>query len=129
MPSKIFGIANSNNRKFTWRTFYRQLYSTVYRKIEKHPAQIMKNNPRFGDVHEMKLNKNDEQVVAALKEKDMTLAELAEKTTIPSKKVFKSLKKLFEHEMIDSNARKYRLLKEKPPAEKASSDDEPPEEE
>jgi predicted transcriptional regulator len=77
----------------------------------------------------MKLNKNDEQVVAALKEKDMSLSELAEKTAIPSKKVFKSLKKLFEHEMIDSNARKYRLLKEKPPAGKSSSEDETPEEE
>jgi predicted transcriptional regulator len=77
----------------------------------------------------MKLNKNDEQVVAALKEKDMSLAELSEKTTIPTKKVFKSLKKLFEHEMIDSNARKYRLLKEKPPAKKDSSDDEATEEE
>jgi predicted transcriptional regulator len=66
----------------------------------------------------MKLNKNDEQVVAALKEKDSTLAELSEKTGIPTKKVFKSLKKLFEHEMIDSNARKYRLLKEKPPTGK-----------
>ncbi len=76
----------------------------------------------------MKLNKNDEQVVAALKEKDMSLAELAEKTAIPSKKVFKSLKKLFEHEMIDSNARKYRLLKEKPPAGKSSREDEPEEE-
>ncbi|MCW4017882.1 MAG: hypothetical protein NWF00_04275 [Candidatus Bathyarchaeota archaeon] len=63
----------------------------------------------------MKLNKTDEQVVAALKEKDFTLAELAEKIDVPSKKVFKSLKKLFEHEMIDSNARKYRLLTDKPP--------------
>lgn len=95
----------------------------------KTPGSNNEGYPRFGDAHEMKLNKNDEQVVAALKEKDMTLAELAEKTTIPSKKVFKSLKKLFEHEMIDSHARKYRLLKEKPPADKASSDDEPPEEE
>jgi len=72
----------------------------------------------------MKLNKNDEQVVAALKEKESTLAELAEKTGIPSKKVFKSLKKLFEHEMIDSNARKYRLLTEKPPASKGKEEDE-----
>jgi predicted transcriptional regulator len=63
----------------------------------------------------MKLNKTDEQVVAALKEKESTLAELTEKTGIPSKKVFKSLKKLFENEMIDSNARKYKLLTDKPP--------------
>ena len=70
----------------------------------------------------MKLNKNDEQVVAALKEKESTLAEIAEKTGIPSKKVFKSLKKLFENEMIDSNARKYRLLTEKVPASKSKED-------
>ncbi len=63
----------------------------------------------------MKLNKVDEQVVAALKVKDLTLAELSEQTSLPTKKVFKSLKKLFEHEMIDSNARKYRLLTDKPP--------------
>jgi predicted transcriptional regulator len=77
----------------------------------------------------MKLNKNDEKVVTALKEKDMTLAEITEKTGVPSKKVFKSLRKLFEHEMIDSNARKYRLIKDKPPASKDSSDEEAPEEE
>ena len=72
----------------------------------------------------MKLNKNDEQVVAALREKESTLAELAEKTGLPSKKVFKSLKKLFEHEMIDSNARKYRLLTEKLFASKGKEEDE-----
>jgi predicted transcriptional regulator len=76
----------------------------------------------------MKLNKTDEQVVAALKEKDFTLAELAEKTGVPSKKVFKSLKKLFEHEMIDSNARKYRLLTDKPPAGKGKDEEEAEEE-
>ncbi|MCW4011327.1 MAG: helix-turn-helix domain-containing protein [Candidatus Bathyarchaeota archaeon] len=64
----------------------------------------------------MKLNKTDEQVIAALKEsKELTLAELTEKTEVPSKKVFKSLRKLFEHEMIDSKARKYRLITDKPP--------------
>ena len=77
----------------------------------------------------MKLNKNDELVVAALKEKESTLGELAEKTGVPSKKVFKSLKKLFEHEIIDSNARKYRLLKEKLPLSKGKEEDEVPEEE
>jgi len=63
----------------------------------------------------MKLNKTDEQVIAALKEKELTLAELAEKTGVPTKKIFKSLRKLFENEMIDSNARKYRLITDKPP--------------
>jgi sugar-specific transcriptional regulator TrmB len=59
----------------------------------------------------MKLNKTDESVVAALKDsKGLTLAELSEKSGQPSKKVFKCLRKLFEHEFIDSNARKYRLI-------------------
>ena len=59
----------------------------------------------------VKLNKVDEQVVAALKEgKELTLQELVEKTGLPSKKVFKSLRKLFENEMVDTKARKYRLL-------------------
>jgi hypothetical protein len=73
----------------------------------------------------MKLNKNDELVVAALKaNKELTLADLAEKTGVPSKKVFKSLKKLFEHEMIDSMGRKYRLLTDTPPVSKDKEADE-----
>jgi predicted transcriptional regulator len=64
----------------------------------------------------MKLNKNDEQVVAALKaSKELSMQEIADKTGVPSKKVFKSLKKLFENEMIDSMGRKYRLLSDKVP--------------
>ncbi len=66
----------------------------------------------------MKLNKNDEQIIAALKsnkEQTLTLAEICEKTGLTGKKVFRSLRKLFEAEMIDSNARKYHLLKDKPP--------------
>ena len=64
----------------------------------------------------MKLNKNDEQVVAALKaNKELTLGEISEKTGVPSKKVFRSLRKLFENEMINSSARKYRLITDKPP--------------
>jgi predicted transcriptional regulator len=59
----------------------------------------------------MKLNKTDESVVAALKDgKELTLAEITELSGQPSKKVFKSLRKLFENELIDSNARKYRLI-------------------
>ena len=68
----------------------------------------------------MKLNKVDEAVVAALKpigKKALTLAELAEVTGQPEKKVFKSLKKLFEKEMIDSCARKYKLLTDTPPVQ------------
>ncbi len=78
----------------------------------------------------MKLNKNDEKVVAALKEyKELTLAELTEKTGIPSKKVFKSLKKLFENELIDSQGRKYKLLADKIPDSKSSENDDMPESE
>ncbi len=64
----------------------------------------------------MKLNKNDEQVVAAIKPigTELTMQEIADKTGLPSKKVFKSLKKLFENELISCQARKYKLLTEKP---------------
>jgi predicted transcriptional regulator len=59
----------------------------------------------------VKLNKNDKLVVAALKEGgELTLQEIADKTGVPSKKVFKSLRKLFENEMVYTNARKYKLL-------------------
>jgi DNA-binding Lrp family transcriptional regulator len=62
----------------------------------------------------VKLNKTDEQVIAALKDAtELTLQELTEKTGESSKKVFRSLRKLFENEIIDTKARKYRLLKEK----------------
>ena len=90
------------------------------KKLQTQIEELIIYNGALGT---MKLNKNDEQVIAALKEKDLTLAELAEKTGVPSKKVFKTLKKLFEHEMIDSNARKYRLLREKPPANKGKEED------
>ena len=78
----------------------------------------------------VKLNKNDEAVVAALKPigKELMLAELAAATGLPEKKVFKTLKKLFENEMIDSNARKYRFINEKPPVSKQKEEDTVPEE-
>jgi predicted transcriptional regulator len=79
------------------------------------------------ETYHMKLNKVDEQVIAALKLKDQTLAELAEQTNLPSKKVFRSLRKLFENEMIDSQGRKYRLLKDKPPV-KGKDEEEVPDE-
>jgi DNA-binding Lrp family transcriptional regulator len=61
----------------------------------------------------VKLNKTDELVVSALKNagKGLTLNELAEATGETSKKVFKSLRKLFDNEIIDSENRQYRLLK------------------
>jgi predicted transcriptional regulator len=59
----------------------------------------------------MKLNKNDKLVIEALKDgKELTLQEIADQADVPSKKVFKSLRKLFENEMVDTKARKYRLL-------------------
>ncbi len=58
-----------------------------------------------------KLNKNDEMVLAALKDsKDgLTLPEIAEKTGQTEKKVFKVLRKLFEQELIDTQNRRYKL--------------------
>jgi predicted transcriptional regulator len=62
----------------------------------------------------VKLNKTDEQVINALKEgKELTLQEITEKTGEPSKKIFKSLRKLFENELIDTKARKYKLTQTK----------------
>jgi uncharacterized membrane protein len=77
----------------------------------------------------VKLNKNDEAVVAALKPigKELTLSELADATGVPEKKVFKALKKLFENEMIDSCARKYKLLTDKVPVKDKGEDTEAPE--
>ena len=59
----------------------------------------------------VKLNKVDEKVVSTLKAegKELSLQEIADKTGEPAKKVFKSLKKLFEHEMVSTQARKYNL--------------------
>ncbi|MCJ7762842.1 winged helix-turn-helix transcriptional regulator [Candidatus Bathyarchaeota archaeon] len=63
----------------------------------------------------VKLNKTDEQVIATLKEGgELTLQELSEKTGESSKKVFKSLRKLFEHELIETKARKYKLSTKTP---------------
>jgi DNA-binding IclR family transcriptional regulator len=77
----------------------------------------------------VKLNKNDEVVVAALKPlgKELTLAELAVAAGLPEKKVFKTLKKLFECEMIDSRARKYKLLTDKVPVKGKGDEEEAPE--
>jgi predicted transcriptional regulator len=58
-----------------------------------------------------KLNKVDELVISTLKsaDKGLTLAEIAEKTGESEKKVFKSLRKLFENEMIHCQNRQYKL--------------------
>ncbi len=58
----------------------------------------------------VKLNKTDQLVINTLKEgKELTLQEIADKTGESPKKVFRSLRKLFENEIVDTNARKYRL--------------------
>lgn len=58
----------------------------------------------------VKLNKTDQLVINALKEgKELTLQEIADKTGESQKKIFRSLRKLFENEIVDTNARKYRL--------------------
>ena len=77
----------------------------------------------------VKLNKNDEAVVAALKPigKELMLSELATAAGLPEKKVFKTLKKLFECEMIDSRARKYKLLTDKVPVKGKGDEEEAPE--
>ena len=64
----------------------------------------------------MKLNKVDEKVFKTLKEegKELALQELTDKTGEPCKKVFKSLKKFFEHEIIETKARKYSLTGKDP---------------
>jgi predicted transcriptional regulator len=57
----------------------------------------------------MKLNKTDKLVLDALKDGELTLQEIADKTGEKSKKIFKVLRKLFEHELVDTKARKYKL--------------------
>jgi len=80
-------------------------------------------------VVKVKLNKVDEKVYQTLKAegKELTLQELTDKTGEPSKKVFKSLKKFFEHEIIETKARKYKLTGKNPAAGK-EEETEPPEE-
>jgi DNA-binding IclR family transcriptional regulator len=59
----------------------------------------------------VKLNKVDEAVVSALKTagKGLTLKEIAENSGETQKKVFKSLRKLFENEVIECESHQYRL--------------------
>jgi predicted transcriptional regulator len=64
----------------------------------------------------VKLNKTDEKVVAALKaeDKELTLQELADKTGESPKKIFRSLRKLFENEIVETQAHKYKLTGKMP---------------
>lgn len=75
----------------------------------------------------MKLNKTDEVVIKTLKAegKELTLQELTDKSGEPSKKIFKSLRKLFEHELIETQGRKYKLTgKTVPTSSKGKAKDE-----
>jgi predicted transcriptional regulator len=74
----------------------------------------------------MKLNKIDEKVYNLLKTegKELTLQEITDKTEEPCKKVFKSLKKFFEHEIIETKARKYSLTGKDPKAAKEEAEPE-----
>ncbi len=79
-------------------------------KLKNHPQQYQHNTEMQSMV---KLNKTDEAVIKALKPEgtELTLQEIADQTGESSKKVFKSLRKLFENELIDTRERKYRLVK------------------
>ncbi len=61
----------------------------------------------------VKLNKIDEFVLSTLKSSDkgLTLSEIAERVGESEKKVFKSLRKLFENEIIDCRNRQYTIAK------------------
>jgi predicted transcriptional regulator len=80
-----------------------------------------------------KLNKTDEKVVNALiaENKELTLQELTDKTGESSKKIFRSLRKLFENEIVSTQARKYKLTMTDPKVIKAKlaakGDEEEPE--
>jgi predicted transcriptional regulator len=69
-------------------------------------------------VVDVKLNKVDEKVFQTLKSenKALTLQEITDKTGEPCKKVFKSLKKFFENEIIETKGRKYSLSGKDPAA-------------
>jgi len=84
-----------------------KLFNVGYRKIEK-PKKPISHGKRTRSM--VKLNKTDQLVIDALKEGgELTLQEITDKTGEKPKKVFKSLRKLFENELITTNARKYKL--------------------
>ncbi len=61
----------------------------------------------------VKLNKTDKLVMEVLNDGELTLQEIANKTGEKPKKIFKVLRKLFENELVDTKARKYKLINEK----------------
>jgi DNA-binding transcriptional regulator GbsR (MarR family) len=92
----------------------RKFLRAFYRKIEKAKCAIARKKQEAKDM--VKLNKTDEKVVAALKaeHKELTLQELADKTGETPKKIFRSLRKLFENEIVETQARKYKLTGKMP---------------
>ena len=66
---------------------------------------------RSGVVAVVKLNKVDELVVSTLKKsgKPLKLVEIVERTGESEKKVFKTLRKLFENQMIECENHQYKL--------------------
>ena len=93
------------------------------RKIEKAYCTILKEKRE--ETAMVKLNKTDEKIVATLKAegKELSLQELADKTGETQKKIFRSLRKLFEHEIVSTQARKYKLTGKDPKA--AAKEEEP----
>ncbi len=61
----------------------------------------------------VKLNKTDKLVMEVLNDGELTLQEIANKTGEKPKKIFKVLRKLFENELVDTKARKYKLINKK----------------
>jgi DNA-binding IclR family transcriptional regulator len=59
------------------------------------------------------MGKLEEVVISALKDSGsgLTLAEIAQKTGQPEKKVYKELRSLFEKGLIDSENRRYKLTR------------------
>lgn len=102
------------------------VFALLNRKLEKATLPIHKETAKVVDG--MKLNKVDEKVFQTLKAegKELTLQELSDKTGEPCKKVFRSLKKFFEQEIIETKARKYSLTGKDPKAAKEETP-EPPE--
>jgi DNA-binding transcriptional regulator GbsR (MarR family) len=84
------------------------------RKIEKASALLHGKKEEANGM--VKLNKIDEKVVAALKAKgkELTLQEIADTAGESPKKIFRSLRKLFENEIVETQARKYKLTGKMP---------------
>ena len=60
----------------------------------------------------VKLNKTHKLVLKILEEgQELTLQEIADQSGEKPKKIFKALRKLFENDLIETNARKYKLSK------------------